>query len=456
MKTKSHIPEKFAQFIWENQYFYHDKLRLTNGYPITINHHGQFNEDDGPDFKNAEIVFDEESVAHGDIEIHLKATDWIEHNHHEDPAYNNVTLHVVMWDEGYLPEIRKQNGKFLPALILSDYLDRPIGKIMQLMRKGEKIDETTDYPCQIMETEENLQRLRNAGQRRFMDKVTHFERVAHRKNWQQALYEGLMTAMGYSKNKWQFAELARKVPFVSLINLARDKLDIQAILFGVAGLLPHQMQRNSSDDIRTQNYVAKLESNWRELREKITAISMSHHQWIFSGQRPPNFPTARIGQAGVLLDRLAEKGLFNSFYEIIQSLPAETHPQRSLYKQLAEFFISDPDDYWTTHYTLWGNPHKPSKNLLGKSRQKAIVLNILLPLFYSYARMTEQKELRDLLWEMYNDHPSLGKNRITKYQSKILNLSNKKIKNACLEQGLIYVYQNACFQKLCPECILVK
>ena len=297
-----------------------------------------------------------------------------------------------------------------------------------------------------------LERLKKAGQRRFVDKVSNFQFIADDRGWEQALYEGIMTAMGYSKNKWQFAELAKKLPILQLKKLD-NLLSIQAALFGVAGLLPSQTQRQISEDEHTKLYVKEIEAIWKNIHRNFD-MAMSSHQWIFSAQRPANFPTVRIGQAGVLINRLYKYGIFEEFYKIFGNLINETNAIKELYKQLSLFFVADINDFWATHYTFWGKPHKASKNLIGKRRLKAIVLNILLPIFYAHSQSTGNKKLREFIWALYNQHSPLGENRITKYQSKILQIDNKLIKTACLEQGMIYVYQDTCFQKLCGACSL--
>ncbi len=71
-----------------------DEFKNYQQEPIEIIDVGIPNPNAGADFSNAKIKLDNLIWA-GDVEIHLRSSDWNRHQHHKNEAYNNVILHVV-------------------------------------------------------------------------------------------------------------------------------------------------------------------------------------------------------------------------------------------------------------------------------------------------------------------------------------------------------------------------
>lgn len=87
------------QYVWQHRLWPATlSLATVDGRPVRIIHPGRLNTDAGPDFFNARILIDGRLWA-GDVEIHVKASDWYRHGHHTDPAYSSVILHVVDFDD---------------------------------------------------------------------------------------------------------------------------------------------------------------------------------------------------------------------------------------------------------------------------------------------------------------------------------------------------------------------
>ena len=108
------MTEEFLQFIWKNSLYYSSNLKTTQGQSIKVLNPGKLNSDAGPDFFNASIKIDDTLWA-GNVEVHLRSSDWLVHGHQTDPAYNNVILHVVLEND---KEVFLPNGLSLPSLIL--------------------------------------------------------------------------------------------------------------------------------------------------------------------------------------------------------------------------------------------------------------------------------------------------------------------------------------------------
>ncbi len=88
------MEEKILYFIWKYKLYNKNKLQTSQGLRLEIHNPGIQNFDSGPDFTNAKIKIGDTLWA-GNVEIHVKASDWYAHKHQNDKAYNNVILHVV-------------------------------------------------------------------------------------------------------------------------------------------------------------------------------------------------------------------------------------------------------------------------------------------------------------------------------------------------------------------------
>jgi hypothetical protein len=90
----SMLSERLLQFIWQFQYFNNKNLFTAKGEPLQIIYPGVYNTNQGPDFLQSKIKIGNTLWA-GNIELHIRASDWQAHHHGDDELYNNVILHVV-------------------------------------------------------------------------------------------------------------------------------------------------------------------------------------------------------------------------------------------------------------------------------------------------------------------------------------------------------------------------
>ena len=118
------MKEDFLYYLWHLKKFDIQHLKTTSGEEIIIQNTGEPNHDSGPDFLNAKIKIGDTLWA-GNVEMHLKASDWMSHQHQKDSAYDNVILHVVL-DEDQ-PIVRK-NGEKIPCLELRKRIPPKISK----------------------------------------------------------------------------------------------------------------------------------------------------------------------------------------------------------------------------------------------------------------------------------------------------------------------------------------
>jgi hypothetical protein len=247
------IAEALIWQIWQDYVPRLKLLKLTYGRTVRVYDPGIVNTDSGPDFLGAELSYGPGTRLKGDVEIHIRPSDWRRHGHEKDPRYDTVSLHVVMWNEENLSSIRKQNRQYIPTLVLSEYLQ---------------------------------ERLYEAGHARFEGKSEGISRRMVRVSPEQTLYENLMRTAGYAKNTNSFHELARCLPIAWIrTGTHREKDDqrtmaIQAVLIGAAGLLPSHRLADSST-IGDHPYVQELEARWGAYGPELSIRSMDEKDWLF-------------------------------------------------------------------------------------------------------------------------------------------------------------------------------
>ena len=281
----------------------------------------------------------------------------------------------------------------------------------------------------------------------------------------QLLYEEIMEALGYSKNKKQFLELARRVPLEVLAGQPPEK--IQAVLFGVAGLLPPQARgRGTQFDAETEDYVSKIQTLWKPFSSQFKGKLMSGEEWEFFRIRPENFPTKRIAGMSYILSncRNADKNSSTSLLAMFLSALAGTRGGVSILsktsRQLRDMLMPRVSGYWTSHYTFGGRRHKQNLFLIGQNRAADIVVNVILPAVLAHARKSRDEELQQAVMEVYVNHPRLQDNKITRYVTDRIFRDGKEcsslVNSAMRQQGLILLYKSFCTTRNCQNCPLME
>jgi hypothetical protein len=476
---ESFIGEKFVSHIWDGGHFRNDDLRAKDGRKIEVIYQGQWNDDSGADFRNAEIKIDDQ-IQKGDVEVHVRSSHWRVHHHDVDPRYNSTILHVTMWDDGISLLTRKQNGELIPTLVLYDYLDNSIGKLWRTIEEGEEEPRPCRRKVEMMTPEVIGTVLGCAGMDRFLRKAEVFEERLFQgyggfsplgeSGGDQLLYEGIMEALGYSRNKEQFLDLARRVPLGILTGQPPEK--IQAVLFGVAGLLPSQDGDRKRFDPETEEYVSRIEILWKPFSSQFRDRCMSGKQWEFFRMRPENFPTKRIAGMSYVLSNCGDGDESPSFqgcggFPPSMSLLAMflsafgrggTYEVSKTSRKLRDMLMPRVSGYWTRHYTFGGRKHKEKPFLIGQSRADDILINVVLPVAFAHARQSRGEELRQAVMEVYADYPKLQDNKITRYVADRIFGDRKEygsvVNSAVRQQGLIHLYKFFCAARNCQDCPL--
>ena len=427
------------------------ELASEGGELVKIIYPGRINDDRGADFRDA-VIATSRGLIKGDIEVHAKSSGWRAHCHHQDPVYNRVILHVVMWHDTEAAT-KLENGENVPLLVLGKYIKSPVSQSSDWAYSPASLS----MPC--LEAAKRVTSgvmtgfLDSAGEKRFLTKANKFRADLARREVGQCLYEGIMGALGYSKNKPPFLELAHRLPLQLLESMTQGEITDeeclarqQALLLGTAGLLPSQRPNWQPENKSADEWIDKLERLWASWRQ---TVAMSHDAWHLFKVRPNNFPVGRIAAMSHLLWRYREKGIFNGIVDMVREAPVGQGHCR-----LERGLIVTGNGYWAGHFDFGLGIRKGSRTLLGGRRAADIVVNVLLPFTFAWSQISSQPELGRKVFDLYRHYPRLAVNTVERHMKSQLGLSGSLVNSAQRQQGLIHIYNTLCTQGECSHCSL--
>ena len=436
--------------IWQ-QVLNRRELTSEEGEPIEIIYPGRANDDQGADFRDA-VVATGGRLAKGDIEVHVRSSDWRAHRHHQNSAYNRVILHVVMWHDND-QATRLQDGRRVPIVALQDY----IGTRVSQRPRVPDCSAVLRVPC--FRVTEHLTEYRvaayldGAGEERFLVKAADFQRGVIQIGAGQCLYRGVMGALGYAKNKLPCLELADRLPLRILEAIAQREIseeeciaEQQALLLGAAGLLPSQRRDRHREGNLDDRWVEKLERIWNS--SGCTEV-MSPGAWQVFKVRPNNSPVRRLVAMSYLIPRYRERGMLEGLLDVVGEAPL-----RGGWGALEQGLVVTTDGYWASRFDFGSESRMVSRALLGSRRAADIIVNVLLPFIFAWGQSNSKPELAGKAIHLYCHYPRLAVNSVERHMRNQLGLSTGLVNSAQRQQGLIHIYNTLCTQGRCNSCPL--
>lgn len=430
------IPEALVQALWHQQRFDRSALRTTAGEVITILEPGTLNRDGGPDFRNAHLRIGG-TTWRGDVEIHVSSRTWFDHDHHEDARYNSVILHVSLHGDLWTGGLLRPDGTRLPEVVLYPHLEASLRELLfqfyttptDELLCAARWPTVPDAVRQPYLLELAHERMRAKTQRLARSQADHLDDVLHQR---------LFAALGYAKNTEPMQELARRVP-LSLLRPLNDPLEVEALLFGVAGLLPEPADLLDADRA-TADYAMDLRERFDRLRHRLDVTPMRGVVWQFFRLRPANFPTLRIAQAA----RFVGPGGLLRQDPLVALLDAARQPRPidALFRVLRV----QPGAFWETHFRL-EKATKPRKPALGKSRLRALLVNAVVPVLLLHAEQTGQPDLEAQVFALLTHLPPENDEVMRRFKALGTTPSD-----ALAAQGLHQLYRTRCSEAHCLSC----
>jgi hypothetical protein len=410
--------EALFQFIWQYSLYKFAALNTAKGETLTIIYPGKLNKDAGPDFLEGKIKIGN-TILVGNIELHLKSSDWQKHGHQHDAAYKNLVLHVVY--ENDVPDVAGNT----PVLELKDSIPHNIiGKYMMLMLAQQKLPCATQHQAVKSITKESwLNRLlAERWEQKLADWNIMLEHSAE--DWRNLLYWRTAANFGFKTNATPFLMLARSLPLNIPTKHKDNLMQIEALLFGQAGMLDGDFK---------DEYPRELQREYDYLRKKYKLKPIAGHLWKFLRMRPANFPTIRIAQFATLIHKSV-----HLFSQII-----ETHSV----KEITPLLDVAASEYWDTHFQFDVAQERKSKKSLGALSVENIIINTIAPIQFLYAAKQDTHKLQEKALQLL-EAVSAENNAITRLWEE----NGWKAANAAQSQALLQLYNNYCSNKRCLEC----
>jgi hypothetical protein len=415
------MKEDFLHYLWKFKKFDTLNLKTSNNEEITIANVGQYLELAGPDFFNAQITIGDQMWA-GNVEIHLKSSDWYVHHHERDAAYENVILHVV-WEHD--TEIYRKNNTEIPVLELKKYVDQDtIDNYQSLMSPKAWIF------CEKQLVDISPFVVKNWQERLFFERLERkskpiFELLQQTNNdWEAVLFCLLAKNFGLNTNGEIFLKVASCIPFSIIRKESFEVENLESLLFGNAGLL---------DVDKEDNYFKDLKFRYYYLLHKYQIEKSSCNRVQFFKHRPDNFPTIRLSQLANLYH--SNQNLFSQISEITSV------------KAIYDVFRVSASSYWQDHYQFDKESPK-KKKMLSKSFIDLIIINTLIPIQFAYAKSRGEEIAEDLIQLLNEVAPE--KNAIVDKFSSF----GMKSGSAFETQSLLQLKNEYCAKSKCLECAI--
>lgn len=452
MRLINNPSESLIIKIWQHLLLNGTELTTERGKPLKIVYPGRINDNRGADFRDA-VIATNGGLIKGDIEVHVKSSDWRAHRHHHDPVYNRVILHVVMWHNSEATNL--QNGKGIHILDLHKYIKSPISQWLDRIEPPASLNMPCLKASEHLTTGIMAEFLDSAGEKRFLAKAAKFHTDLAQMEASQSLYQGIMGALGYSRNKLPFLELAHRLPLQILESITQGKISDeeclarqQALLLGTAGFLPSQRQSRHQENELDDKWIDQLERQWvSSPRTK----AMPPSAWHLFRVRPNNSPIRRLAAMSYLILRYKVKGIFEELVNIVKE-----EPTRQGYHRLQKGLVVTSNGYWASHFDFSSGSRIRNQALIGSRRAADIVVNVLLPFTLAWSKVASQPELERKTLDLYRRYSRLSANSVEKHMRNQLRLSSNLVNSARRQQGLTHIYNTLCTQGRCNSCPLIK
>jgi hypothetical protein len=409
--------EMLFQFIWQYSLYNPTGLLTTEGEAVTIIHPGKRNTNSGPDFEEARIKIGN-TVLVGNVELHIKSGDWNRHGHESDKAYQNIILHVVYIDDerGNIKFPKLVLGRNVPAYVIDQYTNliqttQPIACQRQLTKVSTIVKEGW---------------LNRLLAERWEEKLLEWKELLKdsKGDWSTLFYWRLAANFGFKVNAVPFLMLARSLP-LNILSRHKDNLfQLEALLFGQAGLLEEGNEIEYAQSL-------KKEYDYLQLKYKLQPIAA--HLWKFMRMRPANFPTIRIAQFASLVHHSVH--LFSSIVE------------NNSAKEIHKLFDVSASEYWNDHYRFAESFENGGVKKLGKDSINNIIINTVAPVQFLYAHHNGTNDHQEKALHLLTSIPAESNKFI-----ELWNNNGWTAETAFHSQALLQLFNKYCSRKRCLEC----
>ena len=409
--------EKLLQYLWNFKIFNSFDFKDMEGNELEILDFGKWNFDSGPDFLFGKIKFKNLILA-GNIELHVKSSDYIFHQHSGNPEFENLILHVVFNHDMEIEELNKKN---IPTLELKNYIDQNL-----LWKYESLLNENQFIPCANLFEPSKIpfQFAEETLFKKLDEKSLEIEESLriNKNNYEAVLFQNLAYAFGLKVNSLIFRQIAECLDFTIVNKIRQNQTQLEALFFGICNWL-----ENPKDE---QTKIWRREFNFLKMKYQIDDLRF---QPKFSKLRPPNFPTIRLSQLA-------------SLYHLNQNLFSKLIATKHIHEIYTIFSSVKASEYWNERFNFGKTSSIKGKKSLTKEFVELILINAILPLKYAYHKNFDEDAADEIL-EFYR--------KITPEKNSIITSWNQlqvKTESALQSQAFLYHHKNFCLKKDCLNC----
>ncbi|MGL5786743.1 MAG: DUF2851 family protein [Bacteroidales bacterium] len=412
--------ENLLHYAWKYRLYHPDTLRTTDQLSVEVLDPGVHNFDSGPDFFNAKLRIGDVLWV-GNIEIHVRASDWNRHKHHEDAAYNSVIAHIVSEDDC---RISTQDGRMLPQFVVPyphSLEERYIAllKSDSLIACREIVPGIDPFMLNAWKTRLLIERMEQ--------KTKLIDQIALRtgNDWDSIFYVLLGRAFGFGINSDPFERLVRSLSFQIIQKHHTSLFQLEALLLGQAGFL--------SDNSVSEPRFFRLKKEYEYLAHKYRLEALDKSIWKMAKTHSFNFPVIRIVEFAALFHKYER--MFAAMTDRIKSL-----------QELTLLFQADADSYWNNRFSF-EIPSPEVKKHLGKDSVHILIINAVIPVLFAYGKYLGDQSLTDRAFEILEEIKA--ENNVIVRNWKNLGF---RIDNAYDSQAVIQLQKEYCNKRKCLFC----
>jgi hypothetical protein len=417
------MKEEFLHYLWKYSLYDPEKLFDSEGKLIIVINPGEYNHDSGPDFFNARLIIDNTEWA-GNVEIHIRSSDFDIHSHNIDPAFDNIILHVVAEND---KKVFNSRGE---EILTSSLVYNP-----ELYEKYiELVNNPFIIACQGEVNKLDAFYIRHwLGSiviERLREKSEHIMKILSvtGNDWEETFYRLLSRYFGFRVNTEPFEMLASALPFRIIRKHSDSRFQIEALLYGTAGMLDEGLFKEALND----RYYTDLIKEYKILSAKYSLRPVHGWIWKFSRLRPANFPTLRISQLAAMLS--VAGGIFS------RTLEAGTiHDLRNLFEVTAS-------EYWDNHF-VFGKVSRSYPKNTGSQATDILLINAIIPSIFVFGKYRDSNEICEKAITFLENIDPEENIIIKEWQSAGIDADT-----AFITQGLIQLRNSYCKKRRCLDC----
>ena len=417
------MKEEFLHYLWKYGLYDADSLFDDEGHRIIVLHPGEYNRDSGPDFFNARISIDGTEWA-GNVEIHSSSSHFDLHGHQTDPAFNNVILHVVAENDKRVFNSRGEELLTVEMVFNHQLFEKYLFLVNNPM---------------VIACQDEIHRVDRFLIKHWLNTLV-IERLQEKSalvlkilaetgnDWEETFFRMLTRYFGFRVNSGPFEMLASALPFRIIRKHSNSRFQVEALLFGTAGMLDEGLFKEALSD----EYYRGLVREYKILSAKYNLKHIHGWLWKFSRLRPANFPTVRISQLAAML--ASPDGFFSKALETDAA------------ERLRELFEVTASDYWNDHY-VFGKKSINVPKCTGSQAADILLINAVVPVIFVYGMKRDRNDIRERAVSLLEEIASETNLIIQDWAA-----AGIESDSALYSQALIQLRNGYCRKRRCLDC----